>query len=31
MVTREQPAAEIIKEVMEGAEPLLMRSFQWVR
>ena len=31
MVTREQPAAEIIKEIMEGAEPLLMRSFQWVR
>ena len=31
MVKKEQPAAEIIKEVMEGAEPLLMRSFQWVR
>lgn len=30
MVKQEQPAAEIIKEVMEGAEPLLRRAAQWV-
>ena len=31
MVTREQPAAEIVKEVMQEAEPLLRRAAQWVR
>lgn len=31
MVTKEQPAAEIIKEVMEEAEPLLLRAAQWVK
>lgn len=30
MVKREQPAAEIIKEVMEEAEPLLKRAPSWV-
>lgn len=30
MVKRIQPAAEIVKEVMEEAEPLLMRASQWV-
>ena len=31
MVKKEQPAAEIVKEVMEEAEPLLLRAPQWVR
>ncbi|MCR4891367.1 MAG: enoyl-[acyl-carrier-protein] reductase FabK [Lachnospiraceae bacterium] len=31
MVKKEQPAAEIIKEVVEGAEPILMRASQWVK
>ena len=31
MVKKEQPAAEIIKEVMEEAEPILMRASQWVK
>lgn len=31
MVRREQPAAEIIKEVMEEAEPLLLRAKEWVK
>lgn len=31
MVKKEQPAAEIIKEVMEGAEPILLRASQWVK
>ena len=31
MVKKEQPAAEIVKEVMEEAEPLLLRASQWVR
>lgn len=30
MVKQEQPAGEIIKEVMEGAEPILRRAAQWV-
>lgn len=30
MVKKEQPAAEIVKEVMEEAEPILMRASQWV-
>lgn len=30
MVKQEQPASEIIKEVMEGAEPILRRAAQWV-
>mgnify|MGYP002798239283 CR=1 FL=1 len=30
MVKKEQPAAEIIKEVMEEAEPILLRAPQWV-
>ena len=30
MVKKEQPAAEIIKEVMEEAEPILRRAPQWV-
>ena len=30
MVKKEQPAAEIIKEVMDEAEPILMRAPQWV-
>ena len=28
---KEQPAAEIIKEVMEEAEPILLRASQWVK
>lgn len=30
IVNKEQPAAEIIKEVMEEAEPILMRAPSWV-
>ena len=30
MVKKEQPAAEIVREVMEEAEPLLRRAAQWV-
>lgn len=30
MVNRIQPAAEIVKEVMDEAEPLLMRASKWV-
>ncbi len=31
MVKKEQPAAEIVKEVMEEAEPLLVRAGEWVK
>lgn len=31
MVKQEQPAGEIIKEVMEEAEPILRRASQWVK
>ena len=31
MVRKEQPAAEIIKEVMDEAEPILMRASSWVK
>ncbi len=31
MVKKEQPAAEIIKEVVEEAEPILLRAPQWVK
>ena len=31
MVKKEQPAAEIIKEVMDESEPILMRAPQWVK
>lgn len=31
MVKRVQPAAEIIREVMEEAEPILMRASSWVK
>ena len=31
MVNKEQPAAEIVKEVMEDAEPLLQRAKEWVK
>ena len=31
MVKKEQPAAEIIKEVMEEVEPILLRASQWVK
>ena len=31
MVKKEQPAAEIIKEVMEESEPILLRASQWVK
>ncbi|MGI6315549.1 MAG: enoyl-[acyl-carrier-protein] reductase FabK [Christensenellales bacterium] len=31
MVTKEQPAAEIVRDVMEEAEPILMRAPQWVK
>lgn len=31
MVKREQPAAEIIKEVMEQAEPVLLGASKWVK
>ena len=30
MVRREQPAADIVREVMEEAEPILRRASQWV-
>ena len=30
MVNRTQPAAEIVREVAEGAEPVLRRAAQWV-
>ena len=31
MVKREQPAAEIVREVMEEAEPILRRAQTWVQ
>lgn len=31
MVKKEQPAAEIVKEVMEEAEPILLRASQWIK
>lgn len=31
MVNKEQPAAEIVKEVMEEAEPILLRASSWVK
>ncbi len=31
IVKKEQPAAEIIKEVMEEAEPILLKASQWVK
>ena len=31
LVRKEQPAAEIIQEVMEEAEPILLRASQWVK
>ncbi len=31
VVKKEQPAAEIVKEVMEEAEPILLRASQWVK
>lgn len=31
MVKKEQPAAEIVREVVEQAEPILMRASQWVK
>ncbi|MBQ4629141.1 MAG: enoyl-[Clostridia bacterium] len=31
IVNKEQPAAEIVKEVMDEAEPILMRASQWVK
>ena len=31
LVKKEQPAAEIIKEVMEEAEPILLRASKWIR
>ena len=31
LVKKEQPAAEIVREVMEEAEPLLLRASQWVK
>ena len=31
IVRKEQPAAEIVKEVMEEAEPILRRASQWVK
>lgn len=31
LVKKEQPAADIIKEVMEEAEPILLRAPQWVK
>ena len=31
MVKKEQPAAEIIREVMEGAEPVLKGALKWVK
>ena len=31
MVKKEQPAAEIVKEVVEEAAPILLRASQWVK
>ncbi|MBE6936748.1 MAG: enoyl-[acyl-carrier-protein] reductase FabK [Ruminococcaceae bacterium] len=31
LVRKEQPAAEIVREVMEEAEPLLLRAAKWVK
>lgn len=31
MVTKEQPAAEIIKEVAEEAEPILQKATEWIK
>ncbi|MGE4353157.1 MAG: enoyl-[acyl-carrier-protein] reductase FabK [Oscillospiraceae bacterium] len=31
MVTKEQPAAEIVRDVMEEAEPILKGALQWVK
>ena len=31
MVKKEQPAAEIIREVMQGAEPILKGAAQWIK
>lgn len=31
MVTKRQPAAEIVRELIEGAEPILKGASQWVR
>ena len=31
LVKKEQPAAEIIKEVVDGAEPILKEAAKWVR
>lgn len=31
MIKKEQPAAEIVKEVMEEAEPILLRAKEWVK
>jgi len=31
MVKREQPAAEIVKEIMEEAEPILLGGSRWIR
>ena len=31
MVNKEQPAAEIVREVIEGAEPILRGAMKWVR
>ena len=31
MVKKEQPAAEIVKEVMEEAEPILLGASRWIR
>ena len=31
VVNRQQPAAEIIKEVMEEAEPVLLSASKWVK
>ena len=31
MVKKEQPASEIIREVIEGAEPVLRSALKWVK
>ena len=31
MVRKEQPAAEIVKEIMEQAEPVLLGAAKWVK
>ena len=31
IVNKEQPAAEIIKEIMDQAEPILKRASEWVK